>query len=169
MKDKGTMTLSDEELMRSYQMGNDEAFNILYERYSGKIYNFIQKKLKNRNLTDDAFQSTFLKLHQSRSNYKSEKLFAPWLFTICKTSIVDVLRLLPKLEEYKEVEPQIVTPTVSPSLEGLSEKEKTVVGLRYKDDLSFEEIASKLSTTTENARKILSRAIKKLRVVSKEN
>lgn len=164
MKDQKDDALKDEELMKRYQMGHEEAFNVLYSRYGGKVYGYIKKKLHNNNLAEDAFQFTFLKMHKARSTYDSTKPFAPWLFTICKTAIVDVLRISPVMDEYKETPVAEAPKPNLPSLEGLSDRERRVIELRYENDQTFEQIASKLETTAENARKILSRAVQKVRL-----
>lgn len=41
------MEVSDEELMVLYQQGEEKAFQTLYERYSGKLYGYIKKKVFN--------------------------------------------------------------------------------------------------------------------------
>jgi len=57
---------SDEELMKAYQLGNAEAFELLYGRYSPRVYGYLCKKISNRVAADDVFQTIFLKLHKFR-------------------------------------------------------------------------------------------------------
>ena len=49
------------------------------------------------------------------------------------------------------------------SVDTLSEKEKIALSLRYYEEHEFLEIAQKLNTSSANARKIISRGIKKLK------
>src|SRR5689334_13553329 len=70
---------TDENLMLAYQNGNEEAFQILYQRHHRRVYGYLLAKLKTKQLVEEAFQTTFLKLHQSRHHYDSKLPFTPWL------------------------------------------------------------------------------------------
>jgi RNA polymerase sigma-70 factor (ECF subfamily) len=85
-------SLTDEELMVAYQEGNDRAFSVLYNRHSGKLFGYLKNKLKDSHLAEDVFQATFLKLHRNRSRYDPSFPFLPWLFTVCKTVMIDQTR-----------------------------------------------------------------------------
>ncbi len=160
----------DEELMVYYQEGNEKAFEILYGRHSQKIYGYLKNHLRNPSFADDVFQATFLKLHSSRLRYDPAFPFLPWLFTICKSVMIDQIR---KKERTKEDHNSIAlelaqaeAPAMAvslPSLLELPEIQQQAITLRYQQDLSFEEIAKKLETSPSNARQLLSRAIQKLK------
>ena len=163
---------SDEDLMAAYQGGESEAFMHLYERYSTKVYNFIAVRLKDRVLTDDIFQATFLKLHQSRGKYDPALPFAPWLFTVCRTTMVDSLRNRQRVqarETYDEealanASAPVETHTLPvPDLGTLPAAQKQAVELRYLEHLSFDEIAVRLEKSPENIRQLVSRGLKKLK------
>jgi RNA polymerase sigma factor (sigma-70 family) len=163
--------LSDEELMCAYADGDGEAFSRLYERHSGKVYAYLQKRLRDRTLVDDVFQASFLKLHRYRRRYDPSFPFQPWLFTITRTVMLDTL----KKHSFKFEQPhsiaaeQAVAPEPEepkaelPSFDGLSANQKSAIELRYNEDLPFEEIAKRLGTSAVNARQLVSRAVKRLR------
>ena len=162
--------LTDEELMKEYQAGNEAAFRTLYERHSARIYGFLLSRLSEKAFADDVFQATFLKLHQTRSRYDSSLPFLPWLFTVCRSVMIDSLRKKERLLEEADSErvEQAPTPEAEiqpslPSLDRLPHNQRQALELRYGGELSFEEIAQKLETTPLNARQLTSRAIKKLR------
>lgn len=160
---------SDEELMIFYQDGNQLAFEILYKRYSKRVYGYLKNSLKDSHLVDEVFQGTFLKLHTSRSKYDPTFPFVPWLFTICKSVMIDHLRKIKSIKEdsnYEFIENIQVEPNTNeqlPDLSILQGSQKEAVSYRYTDDLSFEEIADKLQTSPTNVRKLISRAIQKLK------
>src|SRR5437868_3329601 len=87
-----TQSRTDEELMLAYQQGDSSAFNELYERYSGRVYSYLEGKVFNKNERDDLFQAVFLKLHKSRHLFDPAFQFAPWLFTICRTTVLDFIK-----------------------------------------------------------------------------
>jgi RNA polymerase sigma factor (sigma-70 family) len=90
-----TLEVTDEELMQAYQQGGENsarAFESLYERYSAQIYGFLTRRLVDQRMVEDVFQATFLKLHQTRHQYDAAYPFAPWLFTVCRSALLDAVR-----------------------------------------------------------------------------
>ncbi len=165
---------TDEELMLAYAKGSEEAFQILYGRHSSKVYGFLAGKLKDRSLADDAFQATFMKLHSSRAQYDPALPFAPWLFTVSRTAMLDTLRVRKKSTRLEDLNPIAVENAVAetphevtsiPSLQSLPAAQRQALETRYLQELSFDEIATRLDTSSENSRQLVSRAVKKLRKV----
>lgn len=183
--------LSDELLMARYQEGDFEAFSVLYARCSPKIYGYLYHKLGSLPLAEEAFQNTFLKLHKNRGSFDPRRPFTPWLFSVCHSALVDLLRhetrnkmlareepdkvsdTMPTMPNTRE-EPHEVSDTridtridtkmeAAKRLSSLSEKERNVVSLRFLRDFSFNTIAQQLGLSAVNARKIFSRALQKLR------
>jgi DNA-directed RNA polymerase specialized sigma24 family protein len=68
--------MTDEELMKAYQLGDENSFAQLYLRFSGRVFSFLRRKLDSDASAKDVLQLTFLKLHRSRSLYSSEYSFA---------------------------------------------------------------------------------------------
>ena len=166
--------LTDEELMKSYQDGNELAFEVLYRRHSGKVNGFLRGKLRDTALADDVFQSTFLKLHQTRQKFDPSFPFIPWLFTVCRSAMVDSVRKRNRIQEVMDssaleraVSPEVESAALMfPDLSALPANQKKALELRYENDLSFEEIAKRLETTPSNVRQVVSRAIKKLKTLA---
>src|SRR6185312_9356397 len=168
---------SDEELMQAYQNGADGAFDLLFRRHSARVYGFLMNQLKNAGQADDVFQATFLKLHQSRRHYDPAFPFAPWLFTVCKSVLLDHRRKQKRIQEdanssiieqamdERTSEQTVGLEISSVALEGLSSREQAAVKMRYEDDLPFEEIALRLKVSPSHARQIISRGIKSLRKI----
>jgi RNA polymerase sigma factor (sigma-70 family) len=161
---------TDEELMRSYQIGKQQAFETLYVRYSGKVYGFLKRRVHDAALVDDIHQASFLKLHESRAQYKSEFKFAPWLFVITRTVMIDQLRKLKnrsperQAEEFENIAAESNhQPAAFDLLDLLPESQSAVLEMRYARELEFSEMAKELNTTASNARKQVSRAIRNLK------
>lgn len=166
---------TDEELMLAYAKGSEEAFQILYERHSSKVYGFLASKLKDRSITDDAFQAAFMKLHRSREKYDPALPFAPWLFTVCRSAMLDTLRARSRTTRLEDQNPVAIENAVAadipkeavslPGLQALPANQRQALEMRYLQEMSFDEIASRLETSSENSRQLVSRAVKKLRKV----
>lgn len=166
-------SLTDEELMAIYQEGNEKAFAVLYSRHSEKVYGYLKNSLRNNAFAQDVFQATFLKLHNNRSHYDPTFPFLPWLFTVCKSVMIDQIRKKSRIREDNNsvaldlaVAPDIAKPIALPNLSVLPVMQQEAVQLRYIQDLSFEEIAQRLETSPSNVRQLISRAVKKLKVIA---
>ena len=161
--------------MSLYQRGDIEAFNCLYDSYKSMVYGYLAKRVNNRTDVDEIFQDVFLRLHRSRSRYKSEFPFKPWLFAVLRNSLIDYFRK--KGKEYNDVpldnletnhsalqyEDKHNIDGLLPKDAGLNKNQRQAIELRYGEDFSFEEIARRLETTSSNARQLVSRALKRLR------
>jgi RNA polymerase sigma-70 factor (ECF subfamily) len=160
--------LSDEELMVMYQSGSEEAFQTLYRRHSEKIYGFLRSKVWNEERASELFQETFLKVHRSKQLYNKSHPALPWIFSITKSVLVDGLRVDKKAKRDTEYQTEELDETrsvveVTSLISRLTENQRQAIEMRYVDEKTFEEIAASLETTSENARKIVSRAVTKLK------
>ena len=172
---KEASTLSDEDLMRLYAEGQMEAFQALYSRHSAKVYGYLKGRLKHRDQADDLFQAVFLKLHNTRSKYDPTLPFVPWLFTISQSVLMDFYRASGRQQDLQNALQEMAQNENDPSsslasvislqIEGLPDKQKEALKLRYEEDYSFDEIAKRLNTTSGNVRQIVSRALRSLKVI----
>jgi RNA polymerase sigma-70 factor, ECF subfamily len=163
-------SLSDEELMVIYQTGSEEAFQTLYQRHSEKIYGFLRGRVWNDERAAELYQDMFLKMHRSKHLYNKSLPALPWIFSITKSVLVDGLRTDKKARRDSEFtsEPNGIVGTpamaeVTRLFSHLPESQRKALELRYVDEKTFEEIAASLDTTSSNARKIVSRAVTKLK------
>lgn len=164
--------LTDEELMVLYQEGQEDAFNRLYRRYADRVYGYLRKRLRDPQAANDVFQASFLKLHRSREQFNSTFTFAPWLFTVVRSVLLDwhkaqknkILESEFKEEAFQAAETnEAVIPFPRTELSNLPETQRLAVEMRYFGDLSFEEIATRLETSPGNVRQLVSRGIKGLK------
>lgn len=157
--------------MQAYQAGNDLAFEELYQRYFGKVSAYIGKRIFNRNEIDDLHQAIFLKLHRSRHLYSNKFLFAPWLFTICRSVLTDHIKSKKReeavsseqLERYASSDSIDSSEKLSGTLNELPDSQLKALEMRYGEGLEFSQIAARLQTSSGNVRQLISRAVRKLR------
>lgn len=166
--------LSDEELMVMYQNGSEEAFQTLYERHSERIYGFLRSRVWNNERAAELYQEVFLKIHRSKHLYNKSLPTLPWIFSITKSVLVDGLRFDKKAARDSEnstenafAENTRSVADVSNLLARLPKDQRRAIELRYVDEKTFEEIAESLDTTSQNARKIVSRAVSKLKTLAR--
>ena len=86
--------VSDNELIDGYRNGNYADFETLLARHQAKVYGYIFSVVKDKNVADDIFQDTFLKVVQTINSgmYKDENKFVHWVMRIAHNLIVDHFR-----------------------------------------------------------------------------
>jgi len=73
---------SDEELIRELQDGRKEAFDEIVDRYTGPLYNFINRIIGDGATAEDLLQETFIKLWIKHDSYREIARFSTWLYTV---------------------------------------------------------------------------------------
>jgi len=157
------VVIPDAALVRDYIGGDENSLSILIKRHQSKIYGFIYSKVTDRDIADDIFQDTFIKVIKTlKSNsYNEEGKFLPWVMRISHNLIIDHFRRNKKMPMYREteefsifsimtdnspnIENRIITDQVENDLqriiEQLPDDQKEVLQMRIYQDLSFKEIA----------------------------
>jgi RNA polymerase sigma-70 factor (family 1) len=82
----------DIELVERLQKGDVEAFDLVYDKYSGKLYAFGLKYLRSKDEAEELIQSVFLKVWENYKNLKKESSFKSYLFTIAYNDICKLFR-----------------------------------------------------------------------------
>lgn len=74
---------SDEDIMVNVSKGDLDQMRYLFDRYHQRIYNFFQKMVHNKAVSEDLTQDVFAKVIRYRSSYNYGN-FASWIFTIAR-------------------------------------------------------------------------------------
>ncbi|MFN3528741.1 MAG: sigma-70 family RNA polymerase sigma factor [Bacteroidia bacterium] len=98
------VSVSDQELIKRYLAGKEHALGVLIQRHKSRVYTAIYLMVKNRNLAEDIFQDTFVKVIDTLKGgrYNEEGKFLPWVLRIAHNLCIDHFRKQAKM------------PTVSP-------------------------------------------------------
>ena len=92
-RERGEMRhLNDQELMRIVQAGDYSPASEIYDRYSGRIYNFAFRFLKNSEAAEDATQEVFVKMLKHANQFHGDAKLSTWLFSITANWCRDYLR-----------------------------------------------------------------------------
>lgn len=179
--------IPDALLVKNYVAGDESALAALINRHQSKIYGFIYSKISDRDLSDDIFQDTFIKVIKTlKSNsYNEEGKFLPWVMRIAHNLIIDHFRRNKKMPMYREteefsifsimtdnsltVENQMITEQVEKDLKKLIEElpadQKEVLVMRIYQDLSFKEISELTGVSINTALGRMRYALMNLRKV----
>ena len=146
---------TDEELMTLYQSSQDQigvqAFHVLFKRWKDRIWSYVAKKVKGIEEREDVVQKIFLKLHYSKSLYQQKYLFAQWIFTIARTTIIDHRRsqkMQPMkgefIKNHEEVLGYSEEHSYAVDISCLSLEQQKILHLRYEEELEFKESTREL-------------------------
>lgn len=186
-----TIQTPDAILVKNYIAGDENALAVLVNRHQSKIYGFIYSKMADRDIADDVFQDTFIKVIKTlKSNsYNEEGKFLPWVMRIAHNLIVDHYRKnkkMPMLRETEEfsifnilsdnsptIESQMITDLIEKDLQKiileLPNDQKEVLMMRIYQDLSFKEISELTGVSINTALGRMRYAILNLRKVIEKN
>ncbi|MFX3673589.1 MAG: sigma-70 family RNA polymerase sigma factor [Paenisporosarcina sp.] len=161
-------------LVKRATKGDDKAFLTLFQKYEQDIYRTAFIYVKNESDALDVVQETAYRSFKYIKNIKEPKYFKTWLIKITISCALDCLRkqkniiqIRPELEEFISGdvnEDVILIMTVRDIIERLNEDEKSVIILRFYQDLTINEVAQTLNIPLGTAKTILYRALKKLRI-----
>ena len=148
--------------------GNQKAYAELMHRYKDSIYFMVLKMVNNKDDAMDITVSTFAKAFENLEKYKPDFAFSTWLFRIATNSSIDFIRKKRVLttsidsfssedgeEKVLEFKSDILNPEefsikkqqteqLKEIIDKLPARYKTLIILRYYDELSYEEIALQL-------------------------
>jgi len=166
-------TILDSVLVNNYINGHEKSLEILIIRHKQRIFSFILSKVSDREVAEDIFQDTFIKVINTlkRGAYNEEGKFLPWVMRISHNLIIDHFRRnkrLPKFnntddfdifdvlsDEMLSVENQIIKnqilEDVQKLVEELPDDQKEVLVMRMYKDMSFKEIAENTGVSINTA------------------
>jgi len=155
--------LPDALLVKNYVTGDENALSTLIDRHQSKIYGFIYSKISDRDISNDIFQDTFIKVIKTLKSraYNEEGKFLPWVMRIAHNLIIDHYRKTKKMPMFREteefsifsimsddsltIENKIIHEQVEMDLKKLIEElpadQKEVLVMRMYQDMSFKEIS----------------------------
>jgi RNA polymerase sigma-70 factor, ECF subfamily len=159
--------LDDQVLIHYYLEGNEKAFEVLLLRHKDKIFRSIYHKLRDREIAEDIFQETFVKIIQTLKlgNYNEEGKFLPWAMRIAQNLVIDYFRKQGRMKMINErsaksddfnifsvlkmddlnIEQSISKDELESQMlqliQHLPETQKEIIEKRIFQDLSFKDIA----------------------------
>ena len=174
---------SDKELIDSYLQGDQDAFDILYERYKRPLYSYLNKMLPGQSATvDDLFQKSWMKAIKSLSRYQDRQTFYAWLVRIAHNNAIDLFRKEQKRQTvdiediplaakggapWKGMANNELGKAIQDAVELLPEDQKTVFLLRQ-NNVPFKEIAEIQGCTLNTVLGRMHYAVNRLRKILRD-
>jgi RNA polymerase sigma-70 factor (ECF subfamily) len=164
-----TYNITDKALVEDYISGNEKSLEVLILRHKQKIYGFIFSKVKNRDITEDLFQDTFVRVIKTlkQGKYNEEGKFLPWVMRISHNLVIDHFRKTKRMPKFNrtdsfdifdvisdgslDVESKMIREQIHGKVKSLihdlPEDQKEVLIHRIYNELSFKEIAEKTNVS----------------------
>ena len=183
--------IPDSKLVSNYIHGNEGSLEILIKRHQQRLFSSIYSKVKNKDITEDIFQDTFIKVIRTlkKGNYNEEGKFLPWLLRIAHNLVIDYFRKsnrMPKFrntEEFdifsvlgdgvlnaeKKIIKEQIHADVKALINELPEEQKQVLLMRMYNDMSFNEISENTGVSINTALGRMRYALINLRKLIEKN
>lgn len=176
-----TQKLDDSALIQKAKEGDSDSFGELYERYAEAVFRFIYSQTANRFDAEDITGDVFLRAWQSLSNYEERGFpFSAYLFRIARNVIIDRSRKKNPVSEFPEdeilsgdgtldLEPSTILAAklqhkeIVNTLGQLREDYRTVLILRFFNNLTTEETSDVMGRSAAAIRVLQHRALSSLR------
>jgi len=176
----------DEDLIRQYLIGDEEAQTMIFERYKTSVFNYALKILGNRADAEDALGEVFVAVFSRKYRFDVRAKFSTWLYTVAHNVCVSRIRqrgrfvsMWFKNEETQEdeeleipdssvlpneeFENKEVARSVRQAIQKLPGEQKEALILREFQGLSYEEISRVLNCSLEKVKILIYRAREGLR------
>jgi len=165
--------ISDGVLVSNYINGCEKSLEVIILRHKQRIFGFVLSKVLDREIAEDIFQDTFIKVINTlkRGKYNEEGKFLPWVMRIAHNLIIDHFRRnkrIPKFNNTDEfdifsvisddvlnIEKQLIKNQILEDIKGLiselPDDQKEVLIMRMYRDMSFKEIAENTNVSINTA------------------
>ncbi|MFV8225709.1 RNA polymerase sigma factor [Christiangramia aquimixticola] len=183
---------TDASLVRNYLNGEENALGILINRHQHRIYSFVYTKVYDRDVAEDIFQDTFIKVIRTlkRGKYNEEGKFLPWVMRIAHNLVIDHFRKnkrMPKFDNSGDfnifsvlsdgdlnIEKQLIKDQIESDVQELikelPEDQLEVLTMRIYKDMSFKEISERTGVSINTALGRMRYALINLRkIIEKRN
>ncbi len=173
MRDEGQHNggVSDEALAARARAGDRACFGMLVDRFEGRIFRLAMSRLRDRHDAEEVTQEALLRTWRSIRTYREGEPVAPWMLTIARREIINVVRRRQKSARDRDRQaPESADAGERPegesvwamAREALSPEAYDALWLRYSEDLDPGQIARVMGKTRVGVRVMLHRARKTL-------
>ena len=171
---------SGEDLIARARRGDEEAFRLIFERYTRPVMRFIFCMVSNRSLAEELAQETFVRAYKNLGALRDETKLSTWLFGIARNVAREALRSNRQESRRVEFDQLLAVCDEKPSPAGelldkelkgvvrhalgmLDEEKRLVFTLKVYQQRSYDEIAQITGFSIPKIRNILYRARAEMR------
>lgn len=184
MSVKKENTPTDDEIVREI-LDNQQVglYSLLYQKYEPKVKDKCYSLLKNRKLADEFAADILTRAYEKLDGFKKTSSFSSWLYSITYNHCIDYLRSKKKLhypnwndsneipeiiDERDEEAMQVSYEDLMMALEKIHPEEKSLILMKYQDNIQIKDIAVALRVSESAAKMRLKRAKARILYIIKE-
>jgi RNA polymerase sigma factor (sigma-70 family) len=162
--------------------GDKLALVKIYKEYYDELFNYGFRICISEDLTRDCIQELFIKIWMDRSKYSKIKNPKPYIFRVLRNTIVDHLKRkedCADLDDIEFIDPFLseqdfainietssdIKKKLSKAIDKLTKRQKEIIFLKFYSGLNYKEISQITSIQQQSIRNIMTKALKKLRLV----
>jgi RNA polymerase sigma-70 factor (ECF subfamily) len=154
----------DSVLIDRYKSGNSFSFETLFLRHKQRIFNYINSKTIDIDVSNDILQETFIKVFNlvKTGKYNEQGKFLPWVLRISHNLVMDHFRAIKRsklnynnnmnqvfsklyledsIKENNIISDNTLSKVLTEMIDQLPKSQKQIVKLRFYENLTFKEIA----------------------------
>ena len=183
--------LDDSILVTNYINGSERSLEILIKRHKNRIFGHIYSKVTDRDVANDIFQDTFIKVINNikAGKYNEEGKFLPWVLRIAHNLSIDHFRKRKRIPNFQTSEDFDIFSFIGDStlnaenqliknqihfdvikiVNELPEEQKEVLKMRIYRDMSYKEIAENTGTSINTSLGRMRYALMNLRKIIETN
>ncbi|RIH63105.1 RNA polymerase sigma-70 factor [Mariniphaga sediminis] len=166
------------DLLQQLKKSSPFAFQVLFDKYSQKIYRFSLSYLKDKAEAEEIVQEVFMKIWSSRNELVDHTSFESFLFTMAKNAILNTLRKSKYHQAYleysklhpgknvlldEELDFNELNRAYQKSVEGLSPRRREIYCLSKEKNLSNAEIAKKMDISVKTVENQMTAALAEIK------
>ncbi|GAA4939096.1 sigma-70 family RNA polymerase sigma factor [Algibacter agarivorans] len=175
--------IGDVQLWQEFQLGNEEAFAMIYKKNVSPLYNYGLKIVNDKELVKDCIQDLFVEIWNNRTYLGKVISIRSYLYTCIRRKIISVTQknrmkvsdteknaVLDSLYSFSEERSLIEKQNfeqqkrlLNVALTKLTNRQREVLHLKYIAQLSYNEITQIMSLSKKGAYKLVDRALQGLR------
>jgi RNA polymerase sigma factor (sigma-70 family) len=162
----------DSKLIAMARAGNPGAFEMIVDRYQGRLLGFCRQMLRSNEDAEDVLQEVFVNAYRAMLADEREINLRPWLYRIARNRCLNHLRKpTADAQESMDMVPAVEASSTAEKVHNreefrqllvdvkkLPETQRSALLLREMDALSYEEIADAMETTVPSVKSLLVRA-----------
>ncbi|MGA2750269.1 MAG: sigma-70 family RNA polymerase sigma factor [Verrucomicrobiota bacterium] len=173
--------MDDWQLLAEYvNRESEDAFRGLVDRYAGMVYHAALRQVRNPQAAEEVTQTVFIALAQKAGRIPRQTVLCGWLFRATRYAVLhwvreeacrrrhekEALKMETHVETH-EVETvwEQISPYLNDALDGLPQRDREILMIRFFGNMSHKEVAQSLGLSEDTAKKRLSRALERLKVI----
>lgn len=175
-------TLADRDIWSSFKSGDLDAFNLMFDKYSDTLFDYGRNLCTDSQLIQDCIQDTFIEIWSKKERLGQTDSIKFYLFKSLRRKVYRRLRRESKvcvsdtikqdLSSHLELSPEgvmiagessvLTKKILGEAVEGLSDRQKEAIYLRFYRELSFREVSMIMGIKIKSTYRIVSQAVGKL-------